>query len=421
VEGTPAFVADGLVVHNTRKSHVDLYSRLIGDPTWTTISDAASVWKEDGEPIWPEMWDKAALLVRKATLDKSDVLAWSQEYLNHPMPHETQMFHPESWPQYADEPHSMAAREDMSVLQYWDLAISEKTTADFTVGICVAVDQDNKMYLLEVRRGHWDFNRTLQEIGSLGASYPKVLRVGIEKVAYQAAAVQEATRRTMLPIVPIEPDKDKVTRARLVEARANVSMVFRPVASEWWADFATETSFFPDVGTHDDQVDALSGVALMAGWNADSIAYAYNVWTCLGCGHMFMWDAGRACPKCGVKAPPTFANPDMAAYGGLLEDMPKDETESQMRSENATVMAPPSAVVAPGPATAPPAAKVAGQPTYEVEVELGDPQYSVSLRHAVEQMGDEVEEREGRYFVATRRPGPIRTALAQLPYVQSVI
>jgi hypothetical protein len=64
---------------------------------------------------------------------------------------------------------------------------------------------------------------------------------------------------------------------------------------------------------------------------------------------------------------------------------------------------------------------VAGQPTYEVEVVLGDPTYSVSLRHAVEQMGDQVEEREGRYFVATRRPGPTRTALAQLPYVQSVI
>ena len=62
-----------------------------------------------------------------------------------------------------------------------------------------------------------------------------------------------------------------------------------------------------------------------------------------------------------------------------------------------------------------------GNPTVEVEVVLEDPAYSVSLRHAVEQMGDQVEEREGRYFVATRRPGPTRTALAQLPYVQSVI
>jgi predicted phage terminase large subunit-like protein len=428
VEGTHAFIADGMAVHNTRKSHVDLYSRLISDPNWTTISDAASVWKEDGEPIWPEMWDKSALLVRKAILDKSDVLAWSQEYLNKPMPSDTQMFHPESWPIFLDDPHSLAMREDISVLQYWDLAISEKETADFTVGICAGVDNDNNLYLLEVRRGHWDFNRTLNEIGAMGASYPRVVGVGIEKVAYQAAAVQEATRRTMLPIIPIEVDRDKVTRARLTEARANANKVYRPkyrvedaegnvryVDPEWWPDFATEVTFFPDSGTHDDQPDALSGVAKMAGWSAESIGYAYGVWTCISCGHMFVFEAGRACPKCGTKAPEKFDNPEIESMGGMLED---DHSATPIQVVAASRPEPkPVATLPPMPGFP------AGANVYDVEViPFGtDPVQLEALRQTVEQMGAYLIERDGRYFVSTTNAGFMRTALIQQGYVQSVI
>ena len=424
VEGTHAFIADGIAVHNTRKSHVDLYSRLIDDPTWTTIKDAASVWREgtEQEPIWPEMWDKAALLVRKATLDRSDVLAWSQEYLNHPMPSDTQMFHPESWPVYLDEPHSMAMRPDITVLQYWDLAISEKETADYTVGICAGVDEDNNMYVLEVRRGHWDFNRTLNEIGSMGASYPHVTRVGIEKVAYQASAVQEATRRTMLPVVPIEVDRDKVTRARLVEARAMLNKVHRPkvprevegsivyVDPEWWADFATEVSFFPDPGSHDDQPDALSGVATMAGWSAESIGWAYGVYTCAQCGHMFMFEAGRPCPKCGRKAPEKFENPELASLGGLLED---DHSEAalavaQIATAVAKLVEPVALLPQPG--------------TSEIEIALAgdDPAQIEVLRQQLEQMGETLLVRDGRYLIATTRYGYMRSTLMQMPYVLGV-
>jgi predicted phage terminase large subunit-like protein len=409
------------IVVGTRKSHVDLYQRLMDDPTWTTIKDAASVWRVDAlpdeVPIWPDMWDKAALLVRKTTLDKSDVLAWSQEYLNKPLPSSTQMFHPESWPQYVDEPHSMAMRDDISVLQYWDLAISEKTTADFTVGVCVGVDESNNMYLLEVRRGHWDFNTTLNEIGAMGASYPRVAGVGIEEVAYQAAAVQEAARRTMLPIMPIKVDKDKVTRARLVEARANVGKVIRPAARlnaegqiadvEWWADFATECSFFPDPGSHDDQPDALSGVAKMAGWSSESIGFAYGVWTCVSCGHMFVFKPGRACPKCGVTAPETFENPEVESMGGLLE---ADHSTLPVR----VVEAPPKVVEEP-PKPQP------GLSEVEVFFSGDDPTQIEAVRVAIEQMGEALFERDGRYFVATKRYGFMRNALIQLPYVSSVI
>lgn len=318
-EVTPVLSPGGkFICVGTRKSHVDLYSRLIADPTWVVLDKAKAVWDENGEPIWPEMWSKTALLARKTELDAQDVMAWSQEMLNAPRPSDTQMFWPEKWPTYQKAPHGL------TILQFWDLAISEKTNADFTVGWTIGTDEDNNVFLLEMRRGRWNFNETLAEIGDMGRTWPTVTTVGIEQVAYQAAAVQEALRRTMLPIVPSPVDKDKVTRARLVEARAAAGKVIRPVVSAWWTVASEELSFFP-AGSHDDIVDALAGAVRMAGWGADAVGYAYGVWTCANpdCRHMFMWEAGRACPKCGRKSPTTFENPDIVSYGGLLEDQPR--------------------------------------------------------------------------------------------------
>jgi predicted phage terminase large subunit-like protein len=261
------------------------------------------------------MWSLEALAKRKAELDAQDVLAWSQEFLNEPRPSDTQMFYCEQWPTYSKAPYGL------TIFQFWDLAISERTTADYTVGWTIGVDEDNNVYLLERRRGRLDFNRTLSEIGQMGAAWPTVTMIGIEQVAYQAAAVQEALRRTLLPVVPVVPDKDKITRARLLEARAAGKKVFRPVEASWWAEFAAEANVFP-YGAHDDQVDALAGALRMAGWSADSVSWSYGVWTCQNqdCKHMFVFEAGRACPKCGTKAPDTYENPELLAMGGLLEE-----------------------------------------------------------------------------------------------------
>jgi predicted phage terminase large subunit-like protein len=306
-----------LVAAGTRKHFDDLYSYWIKDPGWKVMDQAKSVFGEDGLPIWPEMWSLPALLARKAELDAQDLLAWPQEYLNEPRPSGTQMFFPDQWPVYTSAPWGL------TLYQFWDLAISEKTTADYTCGWTVGVDESSNVFLLERRKGHWDFNRTLHEIADMGARWTgeyasgTLASIGIEEVAYQAAAVQEALRRTMLPVVPVRPDKDKVTRARLLEARAAAGKVVRPdPAPAWWLDFAAEALYFPD-GPHDDQIDALSGAVRLAGWQADTIGYAYGVWTCQKCAHKFMWEKARPCPKCGTVAADTFDNPELVSFGQM--------------------------------------------------------------------------------------------------------
>lgn len=326
-EVTPVVVPGGkMIATGTRKHWDDIYSYwLKPDSGWTVIDLVKSVYMDDGTPIWKEMWDVQALEHKKREMDAQDLLAWPQEFLNSPRPAETQMFYPDRWPKYDRAPWGM------EVLQFWDLAISEKTTADWTVGWTIGVDDKSNVYLLEQRRGHWDFNRTLAEIADMGNAWSKpdasghLAAIGIEQVAYQAAAVQEALRRTMLPIVPVVPDKDKVVRARLLEARAAAGKVLRPVTKlesgfeqdpAWWLEFAAEALYFP-AGSHDDQIDALAGAIRLAGWQADTISWQYGVWVCPTCQHQFMWEANRPCPKCGTRAAATFENPELAALGTM--------------------------------------------------------------------------------------------------------
>lgn len=323
------------IATGTRKHFDDIYAYWIAPGSgWTVIDLVKSVYTPDGRPIWPEVWSEAALAEQKRSMDKLDLLAWPQEFLNEPRPSETQMFYPDRWPKVfiGDIPRGM------SILQMWDLAISEKEGADYTVGWTIGVDDRNAIYPLDHRRGHWDFNRTLAEIADMGrtwatpekqATYGTLVAVGIEAVAYQAAAVQEAARRTMLPIVPVTYEgrdkSDKTMRARLLEARAAAKLVYHPVTRgddgfdrdpEWWPDFVAEAIYFPN-GAHDDQIDSLSSAVKLAGAQADAISWQYGVWKCRVCGHMAMFEPFRPCPKCGTKMPAEMPNPELVAMGEM--------------------------------------------------------------------------------------------------------
>jgi predicted phage terminase large subunit-like protein len=56
---------------------------------------------------------------------------------------------------------------------------------------------------------------------------------------------------------------DKVSRARLPEARARGGKIWRPRLARWWNDFARELAYFPE-SAHDDQVDVLSYLCRLA-------------------------------------------------------------------------------------------------------------------------------------------------------------
>ena len=135
-----------------------------------------------------------------------------------------------------------------------DLAISQKEDADYTSIAALSRDSEGKVYVLDVARTRTDFGGVLRFVEDMAAKWNPAL-IGIEKVQYQAAVIQELLKRTRLPVRGIKPDKDKVTRFAPLEARYEQGLVYHvPGLPHFFED---ELLSFP-IGKHDDCVDALS-------------------------------------------------------------------------------------------------------------------------------------------------------------------
>ena len=79
----------------------------------------------------------------------------------------------------------------------------------------------------------------------------------IEDKASGQSLIQDLRRETSLPIIPILPQGDKVTRLAQVSPMIEAGQVALPRHASWLAAFEQEVLAFPG-GAHDDQVDALS-------------------------------------------------------------------------------------------------------------------------------------------------------------------
>jgi predicted phage terminase large subunit-like protein len=152
-----------------------------------------------------------------------------------------------------------------------DLAISEKEGADYTALAVMSRDADGRIYLLHVERLRTGFHGAIERIKALAATWGPTV-IAVEAVQYQAAAVQELLRRTMLPVRGVKPDRDKVTRFQPLAARYEQGLVYH--APDLPREFEQELLAFP-VGKHDDMVDAASyAFAALSSMGAGRVAVA---------------------------------------------------------------------------------------------------------------------------------------------------
>lgn len=141
------------------------------------------------------------------------------------------------------------------IFQTVDLAASENQTADFTVITTFAVTSDGDLLVMDVERRR-----------IAGPDQPELVTqsfrdwdpesVHVERIGYQIALLQALTRQG-LPIVPLNADKDKVTRAALAATRYKSGKVWHPSSAPWLDTLEAEMLAFP-VGEHDDQVDTIA-------------------------------------------------------------------------------------------------------------------------------------------------------------------
>ena len=141
-----------------------------------------------------------------------------------------------------------------------DLAVSTRTTADYSVVAVFGLTPDNVLLLLDLRRARLEGPDLVPWMEEACVRW-NLPALWVEKTGFQLALIQEA-QRAGLPVRELRPDRDKVSRALPATAAMECGRLLLPRSAPWVRDFLSELFAFPS-GPHDDQVDAVSyGVAV---------------------------------------------------------------------------------------------------------------------------------------------------------------
>ncbi len=160
--------------------------------------------------------------------------------------------------------------DDCTVHVTVDPALSTRQGADYTVAAAAAVTADGTICLLEVVRDRIPSHQVLDVAERLRRRWSATV-IWVEATAYQASLVQHG-RAEGLPVMPIRPDRDKVTRALPLAAAVEAGRFRIPRHAPWLPDFVAELRAFPE-GGHDDQVDAAAYLVSVATANRRWVAY----------------------------------------------------------------------------------------------------------------------------------------------------
>lgn len=268
-----------IILIMTRWNESDLAGKLLdaadkGGEHWDVVSMTAladqdeeydlgngRAWRRNaGEALCPDRYNEAELA---QTRDAIGPRAWEALYQQRPRPIEGAIFK-RDWFQVIDR-----APADVRWARYHDLAVSTRTSADFTASIAVGLDTQGNVYLRDLFHEQLEWPDARKRIVDI-IQAEKHLRViqAIEKALHGSAAVQELGRDPDVRgaiLRGVDVYHDKVVRALAWQAKAELGKVYlctEPtvphVRPNWPEIFFAEVCSFP-VAKHDDIVDTVSG------------------------------------------------------------------------------------------------------------------------------------------------------------------
>lgn len=218
---------------------------------WTVLSlpalaetDDDIIGRKRGEPLW-EQYPVEALERIKQSLGSRD---WSALYQQRPAPSEGGMFK-SGWFQRYDR----RAEKYLRIVQSWDTAIKPKQIND--PSCCTTWGEKHGGWdLLQVMVRRLEYPDLKSLVVSQAAAWtPDAIL--IEDKASGQQLLQDLRRETQLPIIGIQPEKDKITRASACSAMIEAGRVYLPTQAAWLTDYEMEMLQFPNAA-HDDQVDS---------------------------------------------------------------------------------------------------------------------------------------------------------------------
>jgi len=222
--------------------------------------------------LWPESFENKELGLsavqvlkdlKQTFVNQGIPDVYSQEYLNIPLDESNTYFKKNDFLAMKKEDHEKKLNYYMTV----DLAISDKSRADYSVFCIGGVDEDNYLYIRNVIRDRMDGREIVDTLLALQKVY-NFQAIGIEEMMISKSIgpflrEEMIKNNNFLNIIPLKPHKtDKQMRARSMQARMRAGGVKFDKSADWYLDFEDELMKFPRA-KHDDQVDALAYLGLM--------------------------------------------------------------------------------------------------------------------------------------------------------------
>lgn len=217
--------------------------------------------KRTGEISWKAKYPTMeAVEKQKARIEKTSI--WLREYLLKIVPEEGAVVSDTDISYYDyEEAQKFLYAKAKNAGAGVDLAISEKSSADFTSmvpGILVKEDGRDVLYVLPtIVHKHIDLYATIQEAQNLQNILPMGAKIFVEDVNYQKAAIKEMKRKSV-NAVGIRPITDK--RARFETAAVFIKsgqVKFPNVKNNDNLDAMLTEMLGFGIEDHDDLVDAL--------------------------------------------------------------------------------------------------------------------------------------------------------------------
>jgi len=253
-----------IILVMTRWGKKDLTGRLLAQQGSDVMSDQWEVVEfpailPSDKPLWPEFWDKDALLGIKASLP---VGKWNAQWQQNPTASESAIIKRDWWQDWEKEEIPPVKY----ILQAYDTAFSKKETADYsaitTWGVFTPEEGGpDHIILMDAQRGRWNFPE-LKEKAFEEHEYWEPDMVLVEAKASGTPLIDELRLRG-IPALGFSPGKgrDKVTRMHMVAPLFEAGVVWAPKDKKFADEVIEEVVSFPN-GDHDDFCDSMT-LALM--------------------------------------------------------------------------------------------------------------------------------------------------------------
>jgi predicted phage terminase large subunit-like protein len=230
---------------------IEKFGTAVDVVTYKAIATEDEEHRSEGEALFPELKSLEFLLERKATMPVSN---WEALYQQSPVVIGGHIFRDDWW-RYYTHPPVVTHR-----IIYADTAQKTKEHNDYSVFQCWGLTKDGQAILLDQSRGKWEAPELLVQARAFYAKH-KALDVGVlramkieDKVS--GTGLIQTLKREGIPVLPIQRNTDKVTRAMDVAPMIQSGNVLLPQNAPWLSDFLAEASVFPN-GAHDDQLDPM--------------------------------------------------------------------------------------------------------------------------------------------------------------------